>query len=311
MNSLIHNENLGKLLKFLPKGVTAILVVIFAIMLASLVWLFVAPQNTLPIVSSVQKTKLKKQEPLRNYGKMVANQHLFGQAEAKKITGKKKKKPKVTPVTRLDLVLYGIVAREGRKSYAIISKGKQGKQEIYGVGDEPQTGVKIDSILPKKVKLKHAGKIEELLLIEKKKSSRANAHLPSLPKSRMPKLSLGAAGVVPLPGEGAADKLPEDDLAALRDSLANNPDKILEIANITEAKDKDGNLIGFRLSPGKNRKLFRKLGLRPGDIVTQVNGVVLDSPAKGIMVMNELSSADSVAITVKRGDEEVSIEKPF
>ncbi|MEE9351980.1 MAG: hypothetical protein V3U78_06935, partial [Thiotrichaceae bacterium] len=67
----------------------------------------------------------------------------------------------------------------------------------------------------------------------------------------------------------------------------------------------------FRLSPGKNRKLFRKLGLRPGDIVTQVNGVTLDSPAKGLMVLTELSSAESISIVVKRGDQEVSIEKSF
>jgi general secretion pathway protein C len=275
-------------------------------MLASLFWLLVTPESSPVTVSTSQPLESKKSAPLKNYGQLIANQHIFGKEERKKAAVKQTKT--VAPVTRLNLILYGIVAREGRKSYAIISNGAKAKQEIYGVGEEPQSGVKIDKILPKKVILRHGGKLEELLLPEKKQVSRSNAHLPSVKGGAM-SAAIGKGNSL-LPNANV-NKLPEDDLGALRDTLTNNPDKILEIASITEAKDKDGNLTGFRLSPGKNRKLFRKLGLRPGDIVTQVNGVTLDSPAKGLMVLTELSSAESISIVVKRGDQEVSIEKSF
>jgi len=304
MNTLIHNANIEKALKLLPIGLTAVLAIVLAIMLASLFWLLATPDSSQPLPATSQTIKKTVPIAVTHYGQVVANQHIFGYEKVKKSTPPP---PKKTPVTRLNLVLHGIVARQGRKSYAIIANGKQAKQGVYGVGDEPQKGVKIDKILPRKVILRHSGKLEELKLPEKISTSKSNSHLPSVSSNlRPPHLSNPS----PSPNN-VVSKLPEDDLGALRDALTNNPDKILEIANITESKDKDGNLIGFRLSPGKNRKLFRKLGLRPGDIVTQVNGVILDSPAKGLMVMNELTSADSISITVKRGDQEVSIEKPF
>ncbi len=306
MNAVIHNETVGKAFKLLPKAITALLAVILAIMLASLFWLVFTPESAVPTASVAQQQKVNKNTPLKNYGQIVASQHIFGKEPIKKATSKPKNTP--TPVTRLNLVLFGIVAREGRKSYAIIANGKKAKQGIYGVGEEPQPGVKIDSILPRKVILRHAGKLEELLLPVKKSVSRSNAHLPSAPA---PTAKLGATTLPTNSTNSDANKLPEEDLGALRDTLANNPDRLLEIASITEAKDKDGNLTGYRLSPGKNRKMFRKLGLRPGDILTQVNGIVLNSPAKGLLVMTELSSAASISITVKRGDQEISIEKAF
>ncbi|MEE9303702.1 MAG: type II secretion system protein GspC [Thiotrichaceae bacterium] len=308
MNSLIHNETVEKILKLLPKGITAVLAIVLAVMLASLFWLIATPQSDLPTASVAQKPEVKTPSPAKNYGQMVAKQHVFGKEPVKVKNTAPKPKNTITPVTRLNLVLYGIVAREGRKSYAIIANGKQAKQQIYGIGEEPQAGVTIDSILPKKVILRHGGKLEELLLPVKKNVSRSNAHLPSIPNNVA---KAGKIGATALPVNSGGNKLPEEDLGALRDTLTNNPDRLLEIASITEAKDKDGNLTGYRLSPGKNRKMFRKLGLRPGDILTQVNGIVLDSPAKGLMVMTELSSAASIAITVKRGDQEVSIEKSF
>ena len=304
MNALIHNENVERVLKLLPKGITIILAVILAVMLASLFWLLVTPKEEQPTPAITQTPENVPPVTVTHYGQMIANQHIFGKVDKAKPVVPKKVTP---PVTRLNLVLHGIVARKGRKSYAIIANGKA-KQGIYAVGEEPQSGVKIDSILPRKVILRHGGKLEELALPEKVKASRSNNHLP--PVNTIASPHLNPVGMSPSEVSGG-NKLPENDLGALRDALTNNPDKILEIASITESKDQDGNLIGFRLSPGKNRKLFRKLGLRPGDIVTEVNGVVLDSPAKGLMIMNELSSAASISITVKRGDQEVSIQKPF
>ncbi len=302
LSALAHNEAFNKVLNLLPRIITAVLVMMIGLLLATLFWLFFTPESPLPVVSMTPSTRLDKAATPENYGKDLANKHLFGEVDkAKKVT------PEAPPVTRLNLELFGIVARKGQQSYAIIASGKGAKQEIYTQGQQPQPGVSINRILPKKVILKHGGKLEELLLPEDKVSTGNRAHLPRVvpPPAYTPRVDTGATA------EDAANKLPENDLGALRDALANNPDKILEVASITEAKDKDGNLIGFRLSPGKNRKLFRKLGLRPGDVVTQVNGVQLDSPAKGLMIMNELSSAASIAIVVKRGDQEVTIEKAF
>lgn len=306
MNALLHNEPLNKAMKLLPSWITAILVVVLAIMLASFVWLIVTPPSGVLFPSTTGDEPVIKAEPIKDYGKIVADFHLFGQ---EKKAAPSNKKPEKTPVTRLNLELYGIVARPGRESYAIIAEGKQGEQKIYSEDQSPQAGVVIEEIQAKKVILRHSGKLEELLLPEKKLASGSSARRPSNARGNN-----NLPSEAPLPSAVSDDQLPddqlpEDDLGALRDVLTNEPDKILQIVSISETKDKDGNLLGFRLSPGKNRKLFRKLGLRPGDIATQINGIVLDSAAKGIMVMNELSGAASISITVKRGDQEITIDK--
>ena len=324
LNSQFHSDSAGKLMKLLPNWISLILIAVIAVMLASLFWLVMTPPEPLP-TTAVSKGKVKTVEPVVNYGPVVAKLHMFGWEKPKPVPVKAPPKvaPKAAPViTKLDLKLFGIVARVGRPSFAIITKGKEA-QKVYGVGEEPQKNVVIDEILPTKVILKHGGKLEELLLpVKKLASGIQTVGVPETSKGSNPNLPVASeedprwgfkqktpAPVVPPPVQ--EDSLPIDDMSGLRDALTLNPDKLLEIASISEAKDKDGNLTGFRLSPGKNRKLFRSLGLRPGDIVTQVNGIALTDPTKGLMVMNELSSASSISITVKRGDQEVTIEKQF
>jgi general secretion pathway protein C len=62
----------------------------------------------------------------------------------------------------------------------------------------------------------------------------------------------------------------------------------------------DGQLKGYRIYPGPNRDQFTALGLRPGDLVTEINGVTLDNPAQGMEVFRSLGEAAQVSITVER-----------
>ena len=42
-----------------------------------------------------------------------------------------------------------------------------------------------------------------------------------------------------------------------------------------------GRMNGFRVYPGRNRAAFMRLGLRPGDQVTAINGTPLDDRDRG------------------------------
>jgi general secretion pathway protein C len=57
--------------------------------------------------------------------------------------------------------------------------------------------------------------------------------------------------------------------------------------------------------PGRDQQLLRQLGLRGGDIITQVNGVRLDSPSQGVTLLQEVLDADQVAIQVQRAGTEI------
>jgi len=65
--------------------------------------------------------------------------------------------------------------------------------------------------------------------------------------------------------------------------------------------------IGFRLQPGKKRGALKELGLKPGDIVTSINGIKIDAPAKGMKAMQALGKGDSVGVTLLRGGQEISL----
>ncbi|MDH3915422.1 MAG: PDZ domain-containing protein, partial [Chromatiales bacterium] len=64
---------------------------------------------------------------------------------------------------------------------------------------------------------------------------------------------------------------------------------------------KDGQQQGDRVYPGRERQQFAKLGLRPGDLITQINGMSLEDPARGMEIFRGLSDATQVSVTVERG----------
>jgi general secretion pathway protein C len=61
-----------------------------------------------------------------------------------------------------------------------------------------------------------------------------------------------------------------------------------------------GKLKGYKVQPGKDRKLLSKFGLKRGDVVTAVNGVTLDNPIKALEILRDLSTASSVSLDVER-----------
>jgi len=68
-----------------------------------------------------------------------------------------------------------------------------------------------------------------------------------------------------------------------------------------------GRLRGFRAYPGRNRQIFNKLGLKPGDLVTAINGTPLDDPQRSQDVFNTIQTSDHVTVTLERGGQKQDI----
>jgi general secretion pathway protein C len=62
----------------------------------------------------------------------------------------------------------------------------------------------------------------------------------------------------------------------------------------------DGRMRGFRVYPGQSRTAFAGLGLRPGDLVTAINGTPLDDPSRSQEVFRTLSASSEARVTVVR-----------
>jgi type II secretion system protein C len=66
----------------------------------------------------------------------------------------------------------------------------------------------------------------------------------------------------------------------------------------------NGRLRGMRVNPGPNAAAFARLGLRPNDIVTAINGTPLDDQAQSNDVFNSLSGSGQARVTVLRNGRE-------
>lgn len=61
-----------------------------------------------------------------------------------------------------------------------------------------------------------------------------------------------------------------------------------------------GRIDGFKIFAIKPDSLFRKIGLRDGDILQTVNGYEIDGPQKGMELFEQLKNSNDVRMTIKR-----------
>lgn len=237
--------------------------------------------------------------PVTDHGQ-VADWHLFG--EPSREAPPPPPPPVAAPETRLNLTLMGVFfAENGGRPMALIEGA--GDKLAYAPGEElhgAAAGVILQEVHKDKVVLSRNGRLETL----------------SLPKSGE---SLAGSGPAPLPGlDGSAPlgMAPEAaeppgsviDASAIagrfREAAVTQPEALQDLAFIDPYVE-NGQFVGFRLRPGRDRRLLRQLGLRGGDVLTEVNGTRLDDPAKGFAVLQELFGAEQVDVRILRNGTEI------
>ena len=254
--------------KYLPPAVTAVLVVTIAYQLAGITWSLApgAPPTLAP-----RPLALKPAEAPTDLGKLT-NSHLFGEARAEAA-------PVVetvdAPDTSLSLSLTGILAG-GPKGQAIISANR-GQERTYHVGDSVDNadGATLYSIEPDRVLLNRNGTLETLRLPQQLSSTTARATSPVLP---------------PAAAQPAG---------SLRQVISENASRLTDVVRLAPHVQ-EGKVVGFRVNPGRDRATFEALGLQAGDVVTDINGTVLDDPSQGLQVFEALGETTQANVTVLR-----------
>lgn len=208
----------------------------------------------------------------------ILNAHLFGTAAPAAGSAD------AAPMTRVALVLVGtIAATDPEKGLAIVGESPQAAR-VYSVGQQLPGGVKLHSVYPDRVVLDRSGSLETLPL-PRQVASGTGIAMPS----------------APLPGTSAAGDGTEPPIAeSVQRLIAQGPEVVGEMLRPMPAFDQ-GQLKGFRLYPGRDRQKFAKLGLQPGDLVTQVNGVPLADAQRGMEILRGLGNAGTANVTIERG----------
>jgi general secretion pathway protein C len=203
----------------------------------------------------------------------IANAHLFGSAAQTQPQSDAANAPQ----TNIPLVLTGIIAADDPQNGLAIIGENAASAKVFAVGDTVPGGVKLHQVLADKVILDRNGTLESLLL----------------PRQSGPPLGMAAAPPPPLP----TSENPIVD--RMRQLIANEPGAISDIMR-PQPVFAQGKQRGYRVYPGRNRQAFIRLGLRPGDLVTAINGTPLDDPARGQEIFNTLGSASEASVTVIR-----------
>lgn len=276
---------------------------LFAWLLALLIWHFMpVPQvESLPspqiVASSAVQAKPTKQINL----KQMQNWHLFG--EAKKVIAKPNPQPVANnkPVnddakeTKLALKLLGVMASNiPERGQAIIQY--QSKSDTFRVGDKLPIGnaIKLSKVLPDRAIIDNKGKYEALFLYDEK-GKRIRAEQTKVVKP--------AGKVLDYRSDSQRSKV----LADYRKRLIEDPMSMADTMQITLAKNPQGQLLGYRVSPGSDAKSFRMFGLEPGDIVTEINGIALNDPSQVMQIYQNLNNTTEASFVINRGGSTVNI----
>lgn len=268
LQSLPARQWLDRTATHLPRILTAVLVVAIAWQLANLLWLVLdrgpaqEPGPILPVPE--QAFPVRKGIDVQS----IVDAHLFGVPQAPAGTSEP------APQTQMNLVLSAVFAtNDPRKGFAIIGESAQ-SGKVYATGSAIRARTRLHEVHADRVILDNTGKLEALLL---------------------PKLSSSIAISRAPPPAAAPRQFAEN----LREIAQNNPGAFAEIVR-AQPVFAGGVQRGFRVYPGRNRQQFAQLGLRPGDLVTAINGTPLDDPQRGREIFDTLASSGQASLTVER-----------
>jgi general secretion pathway protein C len=278
---MLDSRNATWLSRFESKGpnlVSLLLAALIAVELARIAVALVSGpvKSPRPVIAGNVQTR-----PAAHTGvnaQAVAAAHLFGTA----VADPTKQDPNNAPLSSANLVLAGTIAtQDPKRGIAIISDG--GPSKVYAVG-ENVNGAALYSVYLDHVILDRGGTLETLLL---------------------PRLLAGARGPMrafpaPVRGSEAVDNV--------RRLVQQDPGLLDQVMRTVPSYDNTaGKLRGFRAYPGRNRSIFNKLGLKPGDLVTAINGQPLDDPQHSQEVFNTIQSSNTVTVSVERGGQKQDI----
>lgn len=184
------------------------------------------------------------------------------------------------PVTSMALVLGGVIAdMDEKRGFAMLGTSPT-DIKFYRVGDTVPGGARLHGVLVDRVLLDRGGTVETLLLPRR----------------------INTSGPQPITASSVAPPMQR-----VQQVMRDNPALINQVIQ-RQPVLADGRLRGIRVYPGSNAQAFTKLGLRPGDMVTAINGTTLEGQTRGEEIFNSLNGAAEARVTVVRNGSSLDLQ---
>jgi general secretion pathway protein C len=277
---------------WLPKAAAVLLTIALAHLGAELVWALVPQPAAVwqPPPAAPSNATSSKGPDLST----IANANLFGQYQAPQAS---QVDPKHVRESTLNLTLLGVFAWDEHLSRAIIQpQGSEAKP--FAIRDTIVAGVTLQEVLPDRVILSRNGRLESLRLNKGQDGEGGDtAGADDNGSEEQP-----ASDEEEQPAEDASTSLGE-----VRNVLLSDPSRAAEFIRVMPLNAGNG-LNGYRVYPGPDRTLFTNTGLRPGDVVTAINGVQLNDPGRALQMLGDLAHTNNLSVTVNRGGTNQNIQ---
>jgi general secretion pathway protein C len=265
------------------------MVCLIAFQLARLTWQVIAPASSPVPLRGSDSPQAKLPQPAVDIDAIV-HAHLFGAPAA--VATEVPREFSDAPATTLDLTLKGILFAENPADSRAIIAAAKGAHTPYGIGAALPGAAELAAMYSDRVILKRDGRFETLFLSKKPGEPAAPADAGSEP----PKYAIDQTGNAEV----------RRTLAKVRQAFIDRPEQAATLLRVEPARDGD-RFLGFRLLSEQNAQLLTQVGLAPGDVVTQVNGVQIDNPVRGLEVLKDLSTAQDISLEVLRNNSPIAL----
>jgi general secretion pathway protein C len=266
------------------RAIAFLLLVACAWMVGAMLWLPLSSTAIVPWQASISEVNLGSTS--RVDIESIKQGNLFGASAASTVavTPTIKEAPKTT----LSLTLVGVVVTEPQSlSLAIIANRDQ--QATYGINESIEgTRAKVSAVYNDRVVLDNAGRSETLMLLDIATHSSSSDPTSSNKSKDKPDVANNEA----LP-------LSEENLVGIKQQISDDPSQLVQYVKMSKVK-RDGSAVGYQLRPGRSPELFESLGLKNGDIATEVNGIVLSDADAEIQLMSLMDELTELNLTVER-----------
>jgi general secretion pathway protein C len=271
--------------QYLPGISSVVLIIVIAWYMARLIWIILPQQDEFDWsvkapVSSGLTGRLTTTSKV-NFA-TIAAVHLFGVPGVEPVIATSVDAPE----TRLNLKLRGTIAADDpAMAHAIIAEGN-GQDEVYFLNDKVAGGAVLHEVHADRVILNRAGAFETLRLPKLSESLGSQASFNTTVSNRLP------SG---FPSGGSVQQRMPQTASSFTDILRPQPYM------------PNGEMKGYRIYPGRDRRKFASLGFRPGDLVTEVNGQLLNNLQSGMETFQKLGAASQLTITIERAGQPMVI----
>ncbi len=264
-------------------------------MFGQLIWLIPA-QNSVSMPWSPQPVVRQASAPTTDITALQAS-HLFGvyNPQAAPVVA-----PPVqvdAPQTRLNLTLVGVVAsNDDAFSLAVIAN--RGQQATYGLNEQIEgTRVTLKAVFADRVIIDNAGR-DETLMLDGVDYEQLTIQSPA---SQLENSAVN---------ESMSRRDVESKLSAIRSAIRQNPREIFQYVSLSQVKQ-DEQIIGYRVSAGRDPALFEAVGLQNGDIAVQLNGLDLTESSAMTQIFQAVNDLTELNLTVDRDGQQYDIYIQF